>query len=96
MEGVAVETEFTAEVEGVEVTAVMAVDTVEAPVTEVVVEEAVIEADLLQGDPRLHTTVVEGVAVAVAPGENTAQDQDLTLLVSSTFCLTNLILTEIT
>ena len=94
MEGVAVETEVTAEVEGVEVTAVMAVDTVEAPVTEV--EEAVIEADLLQGDPRLHTTVVEGVAVAVAPGENTAQDQDLTLLVSSTFCLTNLILTEIT
>ena len=93
MEGVAVETEVTAEVEGVEVTAVMAVDTVEAPVTEVVA--VAIAEDLLPGDPRLRTTVVEGVAVAVALEENTAQDQDLTLLVSSTFCLTNLILTEI-
>ena len=81
MEGVAVETEVTAEVEGVEVTAVMAVDTVEAPVTEV--EGVAIAEDLLPGDPRLRTTVVEGVAVAVAPEENTAQDQDLTLLVSS-------------
>ena len=80
-----VETEVTAEVEGVEVTAVTAVDTVEAPVTEVVVEGADIEADLLQGDPRLLTTVVEGVEVAVAPEENTAQDQDRILLVSSNF-----------
>ena len=81
-EGVAVETEVTEEVE---VTAVTAVDTVEAPVTEGVVEGADIEADLLQGDPRLRTTAVEGVEVEVAPEENTAQDQDLILLVSSNF-----------
>ncbi len=77
-EGVA-ETEATEE-EEVVVTAVMAVDTVEAPAT--VVVEVVIEDDPLPGVLHLRTTV----AVEAVLEEIIVQDLGLILLVSQFFC----------